>query len=66
MKKLAFGLLALTLLSLGCKKDNPPVENPNLLELTFIGTVTDAITQSPVANVPVYIVYGTMCCAASR
>ncbi len=63
MKNFACFLLAFSLLILGCKKDNTPIaDDPSVMELTFTGTVTDAITQSPVANVPVNMVYGTMCC----
>lgn len=63
MEKFVFALLALTLLLLGCKKENTTIsDDPKVMELTFTGTVTDDLTRLPTANVPVHIVYGTMCC----
>ncbi len=64
MKNFVFGLLVLTLLTISCKKDNTPVENPDSLEMTFTGTVTNQLTQQPLANVPVHVIYGPGCCGA--
>ncbi len=63
MKKFVFALLALTLMVLGCKKENTPInDDPKVMELTFTGTITDDLTKLPTADVPVHVVYGTMCC----
>lgn len=62
MKNAACWCLAFSLLALHCKKENPVPDDPNLLHLTFTGTVANELTGAPVANVPVHLVYGTMCC----
>lgn len=62
MKKLACWPLAFILLAPGCKKDNPVADDPNVMALTFTGIIRDAITQLPVADAAVHVVYGTMCC----